>query len=261
MTTWIRFSHAGTAKFGTVSGNKITVYTGDMYETPQVSGEQLLLDQVTLEIPCLPSKLLALWNNFHATSEKTGLPHPEHPWYFVKTQNTYAGTNSTIRRPAACEGKILFEGELGIVIGKPCRGINPVDAAHYIFGYTCINDVTALNYLFKEESFAHWTRAKCFDGFGVIGPGITTLSDPAKLVIKTFLEGNGDIQERQNYPVSDMIYSPYEIVSHLSHDMTLQPGDVIACGTSVGAGAMKDGWTVRVSIEGVGELTNKFADA
>ncbi|MGI9318713.1 MAG: fumarylacetoacetate hydrolase family protein [bacterium] len=261
MATWIRFTYSNQQKFGVISNNIVSVHEGDMFGQHQPTGEELELDQVTVETPCTPEKILALWNNFYATAEKTGLPQPEHPWYFVKTPNTYAAANTQINRPAGCEGKLLFEGELGIVIGKACRGVGPKEVEDYIFGYTCVNDVTALAYLFKEDSFAHWTRAKCFDGFGIFGPAISTDIDPSNLTIKTFLEGNGEIQERQNYPVSDMIYSPYEIVSALSHDMTLKPGDIIACGTSVGAGAMKDGWTVRIDIDGVGTLTNTYSDS
>ena len=261
MTTWIRFKHADKVKFGTLQDNVITVADGNMFGDHTETGETLTLDQVDLKTPCVPTKFLALWNNFYATAEKTGLPHPEHPWYFVKTPNSYARANSAIRRPKGCEGKILFEGELGIVIGKSCNGIMPEESEQYIFGYTCINDVTALAYLFKEDNFAHWTRAKCFDGFGVFGPGITTDVDPEKLIIKTFLEGEDQIQERQSYPVSDMIYSPYEIVSRISQDMTLEPGDIIACGTSIGAGAMKNNWSVRIDIAGVGSLVNTFEDS
>ena len=261
MTTWLRFKHAEKIKFGTLNGGVITVVEGDMFSDHRDTGETLRLEQVTLKTPCTPSKFLALWNNFHATAEKAGLPHPGHPWYFIKTPNSYACANSTIKRPVGCEGKILFEGELGIVIGKTCNRIEPEQSEEYIFGYTCINDVTALAYLFREDDFAHWTRAKCFDGFGVFGPGISTNIDPQSLIIKTFLEGEDQIQERQNYPVSDMIYSPYEIVSRISHDMTLEPGDIVACGTSVGAGAMKPGWRVRVDIAGVGSLINIFEDS
>lgn len=258
MATWIRFEFSGKTAFGLLERDSILVHDGEMLGSSRATGETLALDDVTILTPCDPGKMLALWNNFHATMEKTGLPRPEHPWYFVKTPNTYAPAGADIRRPAACSGKVLFEGELGIVIGRDCHDV-PVEAADdCIFGYTCINDVTALEYLFREERFAHWTRAKCFDGFGVFGPGITCGVNPDELVVRTFLEGNGEVQERQNYPVSDMVYGPREIVSHISRDMTLNPGDIIACGTSVGAGALKDGWTVRVSIESVGELVNRY---
>lgn len=258
MTSWIRVEHDGDEKFGTLTGGEISVFTGDLFGDCSATGEKLALDAVTLLTPCVPAKMFGLWNNFHATAHKAGLPNPEHPWYFVMTPNTYAPGNSEINRPNTCSGKILFEGELGVVIGKTCKEVDVANIADYIFGYTCVNDVTAFEHLFSEEKFAHWTRAKCFDGFGVFGPVITTGVDPSDLSIKTFLESGDEVQERQNYPVSDMIYSPLEAVSRISHDMTLEPGDIVACGTSVGAGAMKDGWTVRISIDGVGELTNTY---
>ncbi len=261
MTTWVRLEHQGKIKFGTLSGTTITIFQGELFGNNFPGNETVELDQVKLMTPCMPGKILALWNNFHATSIKTGLPRPEHPWYFVKTPNTYAATNSIIRKPAICSGKILFEGELGIVIGKTCKNVATANVRDNIFGYTCVNDATAIEYLFNEETFAHWTRAKCFDGFGVFGPGIATDIDPQNLVVKTFLENGNEIQERQNYPVSDMIYSPSEIVSKLSFDMTLDPGDIISCGTSVGAGAMKEDWLVRVSIAGVGVLENTFTES
>jgi len=260
---WIRFDRGNGPETGLISDSdsgSIAVHAGELFSNPSATGETISRSSVTLLTPCVPTKILALWNNFHATAEKTGLPRPEHPWYFVMTPNTYAAAETTIRRPAVCSGKILFEGELGIVIGKTCKDIGVDDVADHVFGYTCVNDVTALEFLFNEKDFAHWTRAKCFDGFGVFGPGISQLADPSKLTVRTILEGDGQTQERQNYPVSDMMYAPFDIVSRLSHDMTLNAGDIIACGTSVGAGAMKDGWTVRVQIDGVGELVNDYRE-
>ena len=260
MVSWVRFIYENNEHFGQLNQTSIKVYEGSLLGEKTNTGKVLNLSDVELLIPCVPSKFLALWNNFHATAEKTGLPKPEHPWYFVKTANSYAAAGSEIFKPAICKGKILFEGELGIVIGKECKDVPLDEAAGAIFGYTCINDVTALEYLFNEEKFAHWSRSKGFDGFGVFGPGITTDVDPSSLSIKTFLIGDGQEQERQNYPVSDMFFSPLEIVSKISADMTLYPGDVIACGTSVGAGAMKNGWTVRVEIDGVGILENIYRE-
>ncbi|MBX2868569.1 MAG: fumarylacetoacetate hydrolase family protein [Acidiferrobacterales bacterium] len=261
MTTWVRFSYQNETHFGTLNHNVIEIYEGELFGNNQKNQQTVSLSDVELLTPCTPSKFLALWNNFHATAEKTGLPEPEHPWYFVKTPNSYSAAGSLIRKPAICQGKILFEGELGIVIGKECKDVSVDQAAEYVFGYTCINDVTALEFLFNEEKFAHWIRSKGFDGFGIFGPGITTDVDPDALTIKTFLIGDDQNQERQNYPVSDMFFSPLEIVSKISGDMTLYPGDLIACGTSVGAGAMKHGWTVRVEIDGVGVLENVYQES
>ncbi len=148
---------------------------------------------------------------------------------------------------------MVFEAELGIVIGKRVSGIDVAAAPAAIFGYTCINDVTARDLMRLDPAFVHWTRAKSFDSFGPFGPVIASGLDPAGLRVRAIVAG----RELQNYPVADMFFSPAEIVSHISHDMTLEPGDVIACGTSVGAGALADGDTVEVSIDGVGRLVNR----
>jgi 2-keto-4-pentenoate hydratase/2-oxohepta-3-ene-1,7-dioic acid hydratase in catechol pathway len=152
---------------------------------------------------------------------------------------------------------VVYEGELGIVIGKRCKGANEEDARQAIFGYTCINDITALDLISKDASFAQWTRAKCFDGFGAFGPVIATGLDWKSLNVRTLLNG----RERQNYPCSDMIFSPEQIVHALSQDMTLEPGDVIACGTSLGVLPMKPGSVVEVSIEGIGTLRSTYGAA
>jgi 2-keto-4-pentenoate hydratase/2-oxohepta-3-ene-1,7-dioic acid hydratase in catechol pathway len=140
------------------------------------------------------------------------------------------------------------------VIGKRCTGVDEAHAGEYIFGYTCVNDVTAFDLINADPSFAQWTRAKSFDTFGVFGPVIATGLDPDTLTIRAILDGD----ERQNYPASDMIMKPARLVSAISRDMTLMPGDVIACGTSIGAGKMKPGSTIEVAIDGIGTLTNRF---
>jgi 2-keto-4-pentenoate hydratase/2-oxohepta-3-ene-1,7-dioic acid hydratase in catechol pathway len=114
--------------------------------------------------------------------------------------------------------------------------------------------VTAFEIIGRDPGFAQWSRAKSFDTFGVFGPVIATGVDPAALTVRTLVNG----RERQNYPVADMIFKPVEIVSRLSRDMTLEPGDIIACGTSLGAMPMKPGTTVEVVIEGVGTLRNEY---
>ena len=111
-----------------------------------------------------------------------------------------------------------------------------------------------MDLLRKDKSFEQWARAKSFDTFGAFGPVIATGLDPATLVVKTMLND----QERQNYPVADIIFPPARLVSLISQDMTLEAGDVIACGTSVGVGSMKSGSTVSILIDGIGTLTNRF---
>jgi 2-keto-4-pentenoate hydratase/2-oxohepta-3-ene-1,7-dioic acid hydratase in catechol pathway len=121
-----------------------------------------------------------------------------------------------------------------------------------------VNDVTAVDLLKKNPSFEQWARAKSFDTFGVFGPVIATGVDPMTLSIKTILNG----QERQNYPVTDMFFPPHKLVAAISRDMTLMPGDLIACGTSLGVGVMRDAKNVvEIVIDGVGTLTNAFDQA
>ena len=254
MTQWIRFEHGGKIQFGTLEDGRIAVHEGNMFDQPKPNSETVALEEVKVLTPTEPSKIVALWNNFKALGQKLNLDTPEDPLYFIKATTSALAGGELIRRPASYDGKVIFEGELGIVIGKECRSISEGEADDYIFGYTCINDVTAVELLNKDASFAQWTRAKSFDTFGVFGPVVSAGLNPDGLSIVSVL--NGD--ERQNYPVSDMIFQPRRLVSLVSHDLTLVPGDVIACGTSVGVGSMKPGSTIDISIEGIGTLSNKF---
>ncbi len=255
MPHWIRFEHQGHAGFGTLDGDTITVHTGDMFQGPVPAADTVALGDVKLLTPTEPAKMVALWNNFHALAEKLDQPRPAHPLYFLKAANSFLAGGETIRRPAAYSGRVLYEGELGIVIGRRCKEVAEESAGEYIFGYTCINDVTAFDLLNEDPTFAQWARAKSFDTFGVFGPVVATDLDPSGLVVRTVL--NGD--ERQNYPVSDMIIPPPRIVSLISHDMTLEAGDIICCGTSLGAGSMKQpSNNVEITIDGIGTLRNVF---
>lgn len=254
MQTWLRFEHAGNTGFGVLSGDVITVHAGNMFEKPRATGETLRLEDVKVLTPTQPTKMLAIWNNFHALATKLNQAVPAEPLFLVKTSNSFLATGEVIRKPQSFDGKVVYEGELGIVIGKTCNSVSVAAAPDYIFGYTCINDVTAADIINRDAAFQQWSRAKSFDTFGVFGPVVATGLDPASLSIRTVLNG----QERQNYPVSDMIFPPAQLVSLISHDMTLNPGDVICCGTSVGVGSMKPGSSVEVSIAGIGTLSNRF---
>jgi 2-keto-4-pentenoate hydratase/2-oxohepta-3-ene-1,7-dioic acid hydratase in catechol pathway len=252
-----RFRRAGTIGFGQLDGDSLKVLTGDMFDGPKPSGETVKLAEVELMTPCDPSKMVCLWNNFHALAAKLEVAEPPEPLWFLKAPSAFTAAGTTIRRPRTYDGPVVYEGELGIVIGKRCSAVSESEAADHIFGYTCVNDVTAAKIIPKDPTFAQWTRSKSFDSFGVFGPVIATGLDPLTLSVRTIL--NGD--ERQNYPVSDMIFPPHKLVSLLSHDMTLMPGDIIACGTSIGVGSMKEPSNqVTIAIEGIGELTNTYVN-
>ena len=255
MADWIRFENGGTIGFGTVEGGTIAVHSGDMFAGAKPTGAALKLSEVRISTPCTPSKMVCLWNNFHQLAAKNDFTQPREPLWFLKAPNSYWPANQPIERPATYAGKIIYEGELGVVIGKKCFNISEAEAGDYIFGYTCVNDVTAVDLLRKDKSFEQWARAKSFDTFGVFGPVIATGVDPMKLSVKTILNG----KERQNYPVADMFFPPHKLVAAISKDVTLMPGDIIACGTSLGAGTMGDAHNVvDIVIDGVGRLSNVF---
>ena len=251
---WVRYQHAGQQGFGVLEQGTIHCHSGELFQSPLPNGETLQLQEVKLLAPCEPSKIVAMWNNFHQLAEAQDLVPPEFPFYFIKPASCVIGYGDEILHPQGYDGRLIYEGELGVVIGKTCKGVGRDEAADYVLGYTCINDVTAIHLLFKYDAFPQWTRAKSFDTFGVIGPCIAELESPDSLQIKTIVNG----EERQNYPVSDMFFSPLDLVSLISGDMTLNPGDVIACGTSLGVKTMKPDTTVSIEIEGVGTLTNRY---
>jgi 2-keto-4-pentenoate hydratase/2-oxohepta-3-ene-1,7-dioic acid hydratase in catechol pathway len=254
MTQWLRFERNGQAGFGTLEGDSIRVHSGNMFERAAPTGETVAKSAVKLLIPCVPQKMVALVDNYHALVTKLQHAVPPEPLYFLKSNSSFAAASDTIRVPPSYPGKVVYEGELGIVIGRRARAVSEAEAYAHIFGYTCINDVTAAEILQKDPGFAQWTRAKSFDTFGVFGPVIATGLDPLALHVRTVLND----QERQNYPVADIIFPPARLVSLVSQDITLEQGDVIACGTSVGVGSMKPGSTVSIHIEGIGTLTNRY---
>ncbi len=256
MALWVRFKDKQDVEgFGLLQDEgSIRVYSGDMFDNPEPSGTSVPLSSVRLLTPSRPSKVIALWNNFHAGAEKLKLAVPMEPHYFLKAPNSYLNPFETIRKPRSSNGKVGFEGELGVVIGKTCKEIAESDAMSYVFGYTCVNDVWIFDLVNRNPAFPQWTRSKGFDTFCPMGPAVATGLDPATLVVKSILNG----QERQNYPISDMIFSAAQLVSLISQDMTLYPGDIITCGTSIGAGSMKPGSTIEIEITGIGKLINTF---
>jgi len=251
---WVRIEHAGTTRFGVLRDERITIFEGDMFGARQETGESVELAAAKLLTPTEPSKMIALWNNFQALWAKVEGTPPAEPLYLLKSSNSFLAHGETIRKPRSYDGKVAYEGELGIVIGKTCKEVSEADAPRFVFGYTCVNDVMSAEIINRDPLFAQWCRAKSFDTFGVFGPVVATGLDPDTLTVKTILNG----QERQNYPIADMIFPPAKLVSLISQDLTLYPGDIIACGTSVGVGSMKPGSVVEVTIEGIGTLRNRY---
>lgn len=244
------------ATIETANGTRVTgIVEGDHLHpraalgSTDATGNPVPLEGAKWCAPVQPGQFVGLWNNFHAAAEKNNQTIPDHPLWFLKPASSVVGHGAEVTLPAAA-GRCIFEGELGIVIGQHCARATEAEAEAAILGYTCINDFTSLDVLNADPAFPQWTRSKGFPGFGVIGPVIATGLDWRDLTVKVMVGG----RERQSYAASDMILSPPQIVQKLSHDISLSPGDVIACGTSLGARPVKAGQTVEVVIDGIGTL-------
>ena len=145
-----------------------------------------------------------------------------------------------------------FEGELAVVIGRPCRDVRAEDAASVILGYTVANDVTARD---LQKTDGQWGRAKGFDTFCPLGPWIETELDPSGLDLRSEIDG----ELRQDGNTIDMIHTVGELIEWVSAAMTLLPGDVLLTGTPEGVGEITAGQTVSIEIEGIGTLANPVA--
>jgi 2-keto-4-pentenoate hydratase/2-oxohepta-3-ene-1,7-dioic acid hydratase in catechol pathway len=251
---WLRFLRDGRETLGLLDGESVHVYLGELLGPHEPTGEVLPAQELHWLTPCKPGKIIGLWNNFRAAAAKNQWAKPAEPLYFLKASSSALAHEQTIPVPSAYNGRVAFEGELAVVIGKRASGVSVTDAPAHILGYTCTNDVTAMELIGRDPTFPQWARAKSMDGFGAFGPVIETDFDPSTATLRTLVGG----RERQNYPLSDMFFNPYELVSRLSADMTLEPGDVILCGTSLGVLPMKPGTRVEVIIDGIGTLANTY---
>jgi 2-keto-4-pentenoate hydratase/2-oxohepta-3-ene-1,7-dioic acid hydratase in catechol pathway len=203
---------------------------------------------VHLLAPCVPGKIVAVGVNYKSHGDEMNHTPPDEPLIFIKPSTSVIGPEQHIIYPSS-SSRVDYEGELGVVIKSVARYVPKEKARDYILGYTCLNDVTARDLQAKDKQ---WTRAKSFDTFCPIGPWIETDLDPSDLSLGTYL--NGEV--KQFTRTSQMIFNVYELVSFISHVMTLLPGDVIATGTTSGIGPMQNGDTIEVKIEGIGTLRN-----
>jgi 2-keto-4-pentenoate hydratase/2-oxohepta-3-ene-1,7-dioic acid hydratase in catechol pathway len=233
--------------------NTITVITGDpIYQGIQKTAAKLELTKARLLAPVIPrSKIVAIGKNYADHAAEMGGVVPEEPIIFIKPNTTVIGPGDTIVWPEMAPS-IDYEAELAIVIGRICKDVPLEKVNDVIFGYTLANDVTARDLQKKD---GQWIRAKGFDTFCPLGPWIETDFIPGTQKITTTL--NGEI--KQNATLAEMIFKVPEIINFVSSIMTLLPGDVIITGTPAGIGPMPERSVVAVSIEGLGQLTNKVS--
>ena len=218
-----------------------------------LTGSRFALAEVRVLAPILPSKVVCVGKNYADHVREMGGEQPAEPVIFLKPSTAVCGPGDPITRPAELSGRVDYEGELAVVIGRLCREVPAERAAEVIFGYTCANDVTARDLQARD---GQWTRAKGFDTFCPLGPWIETGVDPADLALTTRL--NGEV--RQDSRTSLLLHDVPALVSYVSQVMTLLPGDVLLTGTPAGVGPMDKGDEVSVTIEGIGTLSNPVTD-
>src|SRR5438105_5763261 len=174
MAKWVRVAYQGREYFGKLEGDAVRVHSGSMFAGPEATSQTIPLAAAKLLTPSVPSKIVALIDNFHELVAKLDHAVPTEPLYLLKGSNSLLAHGESIRAPKSYSGKVVYEGELGIVIGKRTSGVLAGDAARHIFGYTCINDVTAIEIIAKDPLFAQWTRAKS-GSFAMISIAVTSL--------------------------------------------------------------------------------------
>jgi 2-keto-4-pentenoate hydratase/2-oxohepta-3-ene-1,7-dioic acid hydratase in catechol pathway len=224
-----------------------------------------LLDESTIEWePCVtsPNKIICVGLNYRKHAEETNAAIPEYPILFNKFNNTLTGHQQDIAVPVVTE-KLDYECELVIVIGKKAKNVTKEEALNHVFGYCCVNDLSARDLQMRTPQ---WLLGKTCDDFSPQGPYLVTadeINDPNQLKIKTIV--NGEVRQSSN--TSDMIFYCDEIVSYISQHMTLVPGDIILTGTPEGVVLgyppekqvyLQPGDEVSIEIENLGRLTNRF---
>lgn len=241
--------------FVSIEGEGADAVTKEIAEhpfgTPTFTGRSWPLADVRLLAPILASKVVCVGKNYAAHAAEMGGEAPKQPVIFIKPNTAIVGPHAPIIVPPSSQ-QVDYEGELAVVIGRPCKDVSAARAREVILGYTVANDVTARD---QQRQDGQWTRAKGYDTFCPLGPWIETALDPADLEIRTELDG----EVRQRSRTSLLLHDIPKLIEWVSTVMTLLPGDVILTGTPEGVGPMQVGQQVSVTVEGIGTLTNPVA--
>jgi 2-keto-4-pentenoate hydratase/2-oxohepta-3-ene-1,7-dioic acid hydratase in catechol pathway len=236
------------AQYGYLEGEEIGSVSGDIFGEFERGGPVGQLAEVQLLPPVDPGKIIALSFNDTDRLREARLPAPLLPPIFFKAPTAVIGPGAPIRLPAQSQS-VQSGAALAVVIGRRGRWVSPEAAPQYVLGYTCANDVLALDVADLDRA---WTRASSYDSFCPLGPAIATHPDPAELVVHCAVNG----VTRQMTSTHDMLFTVPQVLAFTSAAMTLLPGDVIIMGSPAGVGPLVAGDLVEVTIEGVGKLAN-----
>ncbi|MFH0839465.1 MAG: fumarylacetoacetate hydrolase family protein [Candidatus Omnitrophota bacterium] len=248
---YVRFEYSGVIYEGIIENDSILPIEESPFQKLTSLKRAVRTGDVRLIAPVAPSKIIAVGLNYVDHAEELKASPPKEPLIFLKAPTAIIGPGEPIYYPPV-SSQVDYEAELAIVMKRSGRNISCKNARDYIFGYTCLNDVTARDLQKKD---GQWTRAKSFDTFCPIGPHIVTDIDTSSLEIEARL--NGTVKQSSN--TSQMIFNCERLIEFISEVMTLEPGDIIATGTPGGIGPMNPGDEVEIKIEKIGSLVNRVA--
>ncbi len=249
---FVRCAVSGVELFGRLEGDRIEILDGPFYERIRPTGRFVDRNQVTLLCPVVPSKIILVGLNYrvHVEHSQSATEVPVNPVLFLKPPSSLLRPEGDIIYPEGVD-RVDYEAELAVVMGRRGRCISEADAGDFIFGYTCVNDVTARKI---QKQDGQWTRGKGFDTFCPIGPWVVRGIDASDLAVEAYLNG----EQKQSGRTSDLIFSIPFLVRFISSVMTLEPGDVISTGTPQGIDPMQRGDTIEIRVEGIGSLVNRL---
>lgn len=232
------------------------------FTAPQYTGKEYREGEYRLLAPMLPGKVVAIGRNYADHVAEVFKESAEHlpPTLFLKPPTAVVGPEAPIRIPEFAT-KVEFEGELAVVVGKPCKNVKAADWKSVVLGYTIVNDVSSRDLQFAD---GQWARAKGIDTFCPLGPWIETdieSIDIDELPIQARLTHDGETSLKQDSNSNQMIMKMGEIIEFITASMTLLPGDVICTGSPAGTEAMVPGDYIEIEIPGIGKLGNPIARA
>ncbi|MFO0663806.1 MAG: fumarylacetoacetate hydrolase family protein [Polyangiaceae bacterium] len=242
-----------------VSDDRAELLSGAPYDVNADGGrataEIVTFSKDDLLEPVTPRKILCVGRNYAAHAKELGNDVPKEPLLFLKPTSALLRPFGTIvLPPSTISERVEHEAELAIVIGRTIKNASPDEALRSVFGYTCAGDITARDLQKKDGQF---TRAKGFDTFCPVGPHVETDCDPRDLRVQCFVRD----QARQDGRTRDMVFAVPDLLSYMSHMMTLEAGDLILTGTPEGVGPLVSGDTLRIEIEKIGALCTNIAGA
>lgn len=221
---------------------------GDVFGSPSYDRKPTPWKGVRTLVPVVPSKIIAVGLNYADHAREMNKPAPKEPLFWLKATTSLIPDGAKIEPPFS-RHRNDFEAELAIVIGRRIRNVTAAAASRYILGYTAAQDVTDRT---VQASESQWARCKSYDTFTPLGPYVETKIDPHELTIQLFQNG----QLRQNSHTGQLIFNCFQLVSFVSTNMTLLPGDVILTGTPGGIGPIQSGDRLEVRIQGLAPLVN-----